>query len=352
MLHPPFPGEDPAAPKPVDPIPETPADALPAPEPDPWTAAAREPVAPEPAAPEPAAPAAGFWTPSAAPAPGPSAPTPERRAGRLLPLVVTSALLSAILASAGTAFLVGATAPPAATSAPGTATQTSTSSGSSQSTSSVTVTDPSSAIVSVAAKVSPAVVTITSTDTASNLNPFSVPSTGVGSGFIYTSNGRILTNYHVVEGASSLTVTLEDGRQLAGRVVASDPTHDLAVVAVNATGLPTVAIGDSSTLQVGQTLVAIGSPLGTFTDTVTSGILSATGRSIQVVDDQTRQLRNLTNLLQTDAAINPGNSGGPLLDLAGQVIGIDTATASSAQGIGFAIPINAAKAIMTQGTAA
>ncbi|HEV8696967.1 MAG TPA: trypsin-like peptidase domain-containing protein, partial [Candidatus Limnocylindrales bacterium] len=114
----------------------------------------------------------------------------------------------------------------------------------------------------------------------------------------------------------------------------------------DATGLPTVAIGTSASLKVGQLVVAIGSPLGTFTDSVTSGILSATGRSITVGDPTTRQRRTMSNLLQTDAAINEGNSGGPLLDASGRVIGINTASAASAEGLGFAIAIDEAASIM------
>jgi serine protease Do len=194
--------------------------------------------------------------------------------------------------------------------------------------------------------VSPAVVTITTQSAGGTLSPFSVPSTGVGSGFIYDASGLILTHYHVVEGGGTLTVTLQDGRELPGRVATSDPEHDLAVVKIDATGLPTVAIGSSASLKVGQLVVAIGSPLGTFTDSVTSGILSATGRSITVGDPTTRQRRTISNLLQTDAAINEGNSGGPLLDASGRVIGINTASAASAEGIGFAIPIDQAASIM------
>ena len=167
----------------------------------------------------------------------------------------------------------------------------------------------SDAIVQVAAKVSPAVVTITTQSAGGAVSPFSVPSTGVGSGFIYDPSGLILTNYHVVEGGGTLTVTLRDGRELAGRVATSDSEHDLAVVKIDATGLPTVAIGSSASLKVGQLVVAIGSPLGTFTDSVTSGILSATGRSITVGDPTTRQRRTMSNLLQTDAAINEGTAG-------------------------------------------
>jgi serine protease Do len=144
------------------------------------------------------------------------------------------------------------------------------------------------------------------------------------------------------------TVTLQDGTELPATVVADDAERDLAVVKVSTTGLPTIAIGDASKLEVGQLVVAIGSPLGTFSETVTSGILSATGRTIEVGSSFSRQTKTMTGLLQTDAAINEGNSGGPLMDANGDVIGVNVAVAASAQGIGFAIPINDAAAIMDQ----
>jgi len=200
-------------------------------------------------------------------------------------------------------------------------------------------------VVAVAAKVRSAVVTISSTS-GNQVGLFGVPTGGIGSGFIIDAKGLILTNAHVIEGASQLTVTLEDGRELDARVVASDTNLDLAVVKVDATGLPTVEVGSSADLRVGQLVVAIGSPLGAFSDSVTSGILSATGRTITVVDAVSRQRRTIDHLLQTDAAINEGNSGGPLLDANGRVIGINTAEASSANGIGFAIPIDEAASII------
>ncbi len=135
--------------------------------------------------------------------------------------------------------------------------------------------------------------------------------------------------------------------------MSTDPERDLAVIRVESTtALPTIEIGDSSALKVGQLVVAIGSPLGTFTESVTSGILSATGRTIEVGSPMSRQTSTMTNLLQTDAAINEGNSGGPLLDASGRVIGVNVAVAASAQGIGFAVPIDAAAAIMAEARAA
>jgi serine protease Do len=264
------------------------------------------------------------------------------RTGRSIGPVLATSVISSLLASLATVAILGgsvsglfsSTPPPTSTPSAVTASSTSGSAASGG--------DP---VVAVAAKVRSAVVTISSTS-GNQIGLFGVPTGGIGSGFIIAPDGLILTNAHVVEGASQLTVTLEDGRELPGRVVASDSNLDLAVVKVDATGLPAVEIGSSANLQVGQLVVAIGSPLGAFTDSVTSGILSATGRTITVVDAVSRQRKTIDHLLQTDAAINEGNSGGPLLDASGRVIGINTAEASSANGIGFAIPIDEAAAII------
>ena len=203
-------------------------------------------------------------------------------------------------------------------------------------------------VVDIVKAVSPAVVTIvadgvTETDPATGQTG---TGTATGSGVIFDANGLILTNHHVVEGTpSKLTVHLKDGRSFDATVYGVDTLTDLAIVKVDATGLPTAPIGDSSTIQVGQQAIAIGSPLGEFTDSVTSGIISALGRSIDVANG------TLTNLIQTDTAINPGNSGGPLLDPTGSVIGINTAVAGGSQGIGFAIPINIARPLLAQASA-
>ncbi len=157
-----------------------------------------------------------------------------------------------------------------------------------------------------------------------------------------SSDGLILTNNHVVAGGGDLEVILADGRQVSGSVVSTDPQHDLAVVRADAGGLTPARLGSSSHLIVGQLAVAIGSPLGTFTDTVTEGIVSGLHRSVTVTDPSTQNTIQLEGVIQTDAAINPGNSGGPLLDAAGLVVGVITAQASGAQGVGFAIPIDAA----------
>jgi serine protease Do len=203
-------------------------------------------------------------------------------------------------------------------------------------------------VTNAVAAVSPAVVTIT-TSTASLSGPLEASSTGVGSGVIYDPAGWILTNRHVVCGADALIVRLADGRQFAGRTYGIDTLTDLAIVEVVGQTLPAATIGDSATLKPGQLSLAIGSSLGTLTTSVTSGVVSALGRDV-VVDDAcgSGQSRSLRNLIQTDAAINPGNSGGALVNSSGDVIGINTAVAGGAQGIGFAIPINIAKPIMEQ----
>jgi S1-C subfamily serine protease len=166
---------------------------------------------------------------------------------------------------------------------------------------------------------------------------------GTGSGFILTTDGHIVTNAHVVEGADTVTVTLKDGREFKGRVVGVDPVTDVAAVKISAGGLPTVVLGNSESLIPGQWAIAIGNPLG-LDNTVTAGIISATGRSSSQVGVPDRRVR----FIQTDAAINPGNSGGPLLNDQGEVIGINTAIRANAQGLGFAIPIETAKRIAEQ----
>jgi len=281
------------------------------------------------------APAAVPTTPAS---PAADAGRPGRRGGSLLAV----SLLSAVLAAGGTVLALSATGAldrPAATSA---TTPLATNAGTTQPVS----IDESSATIAVAAKVSPAVVRITVTGTANSGTNGVIPDTGVGSGVIFDSNGWILTNHHVVQGGEKFDVELKDGRKLSGTVYGIDTLTDLAIVKVDATGLPTAAIGESDALKVGQLVVAIGSPLGTYSNSVTSGIVSAKGRSI-VTDGN----ESLTNLIQTDAAINPGNSGGPLLDAGGNVIGINTAIATNSNGIGFAIPIDIARPIMAQAVA-
>jgi Do/DeqQ family serine protease len=166
---------------------------------------------------------------------------------------------------------------------------------------------------------------------------------GTGSGFILSADGRILTNAHVVDGADKVTVVLKDGRRFQGKVLGKDELTDVAVVKIEATNLPTVTLGNSEQLQPGQWAIAIGNPLG-LDNTVTTGIISATGRTSNQVGVPDKRVQ----FIQTDAAINPGNSGGPLLNARGEVIGMNTAIIQGAQGLGFAIPINTAQRISNQ----
>jgi serine protease Do len=270
------------------------------------------------------------------------------RGRRIGGTVLAVSLLSAVLASGSTAVVVGLvgadSATPASSAAGGAAAAGAQSAA-------VTVTPPAD-ITDVVAQATKSVVTITSdTETKGRFSPFSVPATGVGSGVILSSDGYILTNRHVVADSSALTVELEDGSQYPAQIVRVSDDEDLALIKVDATGLTPAKIGSSANLQVGQTAIAIGSPLGTFTETVTKGIVSALDRTITVTDESTGQPDTLKGLIQTDAAINPGNSGGPLLDANGAVIGIDTAVSEQAEGLGFAIPIDAAASLIARATA-
>jgi len=167
---------------------------------------------------------------------------------------------------------------------------------------------------------------------------------GGGSGFIISPDGLILTNKHVVSDTSaSYTVITNDGKKYDATVLARDPAQDFAVVKIKALGLPTVTLGNSDGLELGQTTIAIGNALGQFSNTVSVGVVSGLARTVTASDQMDGQQETIQGVIQTDAAINPGNSGGPLLDLRGEVIGINTAIASGAQSIGFAIPINRAK---------
>jgi len=165
---------------------------------------------------------------------------------------------------------------------------------------------------------------------------------GGGSGFIVSADGMILTNKHVVaDSDASYTVLTNDGKKYDAKVLARDPSLDLAIVKINQTGLPLVRLGDSDSVELGQTAIAIGNALGEFRNTVSVGVISGLSRTITASGGGMAEI--IEGVLQTDAAINQGNSGGPLLNLKGEVIGINTAMVSGAQNIGFAIPINKAK---------
>ncbi len=167
---------------------------------------------------------------------------------------------------------------------------------------------------------------------------------GGGSGFIVTADGYIVTNKHVVaDDTADYTVLLNNGKKYPAKVLAKDPLNDLAVIKINATNLPTLTLGDSSNLKLGMTTIAIGNALGQFSNTVSKGIISGLSRSITAGDNYGLSSEQLDGLIQTDASINPGNSGGPLLNLQGQVIGVNVAMAQGAQNIGFALPVNQIK---------
>jgi S1-C subfamily serine protease len=205
----------------------------------------------------------------------------------------------------------------------------------------------SQAVVRVAETVSPAVVNITVNKQLSGRqaranswrgygpNPFEMR--GTGSGFFIASDGYILTNHHVVSGASKIRITTSDGADYQAYLVGQDPETDLAVIQAQASGMPQVTLGNSEALRVGQLVIAIGNPNG-LQNTVTAGVVSATGRTL---NNQSGRL--IENIIQTDAALNPGNSGGPLVDSHGRVIGVNTAIIAMSQGICFAIPSNTAR---------
>lgn len=206
------------------------------------------------------------------------------------------------------------------------------------------VLEESNAIIDTSNKVSPAVVSIASTQVLQDIFGRTYEASGAGTGFIITSDGLIITNKHVVSDANTqYKVVLSDGRSFDAQVKSRDPYLDFAVVKIDAKDLPVVELGDSEQMQIGQWVVAVGNALGKFQNSVTVGVISAKNRQIDAADASGANAETLDNLLQTDAAINPGNSGGPLINLKGQVIGINTAVASSAQGIGFAIPVNSVK---------
>ncbi len=203
-------------------------------------------------------------------------------------------------------------------------------------------------IAEIANKVSPAVVSILTETRTTSFFGLSQTSEAAGTGMIVTADGYVLTNKHVVDGAKKISVVTDDGTTYENvELVGTDPLNDVAFLKIkDASNLPTVTLGNSKTLTAGQQVVAIGNALGQFQNTVTEGVISGTGRTITATADGYTAYENLTDMIQTDASINAGNSGGPLINAAGEVIGINTAVASDANGLGFAIPISAVKGML------
>jgi serine protease Do len=217
------------------------------------------------------------------------------------------------------------------------------------------VVDESSDVIDVVKNVGPSVVTVSATAPKraviqfSPFGGFTQGTTGgtsqdIGSGFVVSSDGLIVTNKHVVADTTlTYQVSTSDGKTYDVKTISRDPNNDIAVIKIDATGLKPVELGDSSNLQVGQFVIAIGTALGEFRNTVTTGVISGLGRGINAGDAYQGYVEQLDNVIQTDAAINPGNSGGPLLNSAGQVIGINVAVAQGANNIAFSIPVNTVK---------
>lgn len=216
-----------------------------------------------------------------------------------------------------------------------------------------TVIQEENAIISTVEKSSPSVVAIGVNQRIINpFDPFAVPGnrqSTIGTGFIVSDKGVIVTNRHVVDDTNTkYTVVTKEGKKLDIEKIYRDPNLDLALVQVSNSTLKALELGDSNKLKAGQTVIAIGNALGRFENTVTTGVVSGLGRAVNAGDPFSGSTERLDNLIQTDAAINPGNSGGPLLNSAGQVIGVNVATTEGAQNIGFAVPINAIKPLVDE----
>jgi S1-C subfamily serine protease len=227
--------------------------------------------------------------------------------------------------------------------------------------------DEDSAVTDIVEKSSPAVVSIAISKNVPKLKYFSMPfgfnipfedqgqgstekqQIGGGTGFFASSDGMIVTNKHVVDDQSAeYTVITSDGKEHSAKVLARDPNQDIALIKIDGNDFPVLNLGDSDQLKIGQTVIAIGNSLGEFSNTVSRGIISGLQRSLTASGDLGTKTEKLSNIIQTDAAINPGNSGGPLIDISGNVIGINVAMAQGAQNIGFALPINAVKKVIDQ----
>ncbi len=264
----------------------------------------------------------------------PTAPTTRRRATHLAAGVALGALVGATVSGGIVAIAEHDRSPATASASP---TRTTAATG-------PTVAATTNSIAALVQKAEPSVVAIHDSMTQTDIFGRTQTGQAAGTGFVLSADGYIVTNDHVVDGVSDISVSFQDGSSNSADVVAADPNADLAVLKVDRTGLTPLALGNSSDLQVGDQLVAIGNALDlSGGPTVTTGIVSATGRSLNEQNGV-----ELTDLIQTDTAINPGNSGGPLLDMAGEVVGINTAVAGEAQNIGFAISIDHAKSMIDQ----
>lgn len=205
-------------------------------------------------------------------------------------------------------------------------------------------------VADIVEKVSESVVSIITSVKTTSFFGYSSEGQAAGTGIIVTSDGYILTNKHVIEGATKISVVLDDGTTYEDvEVAAEDSLNDIAFLKINGVSeLKAATLGDSKTITVGQQVIAIGNALGEYQNTVTSGIISGTGRSLTATDSTGSMSETLSDMIQTDAAINSGNSGGPLVNAAGEVIGVNTATSSSAENMGFAIPISSVKGMLAQ----
>ncbi len=205
-------------------------------------------------------------------------------------------------------------------------------------------------VADIVDKVSESVVSIVTTTKTTSYFGQSYTGAAAGTGIIVTEDGYVLTNKHVIDGATKINVVLDDGTTYDKvKMVAVDPLNDVAFLKIeDASGLKVAKLGDSKTVTVGQQVIAIGNALGQYQNSVTAGIISGTGRSLTATDSTGSLSEQLSDMIQTDAAINSGNSGGPLINAAGEVIGVNTATSGTAENVGFAIPISSVKGMLKQ----
>jgi S1-C subfamily serine protease len=330
------------------------------------------PPPPSARAAEPVSPAAPFPAPQYASPQHPlsSPPRPRRALPRGVGTILT-AVVAAVLATTTTLVVTGATRPPAdvetaeaavarpsnapvatttptASAAPTASAQATPTPAPTSAPAAAAPSSASSSLPAVIARAQKSVVTVDVQGVATfGRGGYGVQTSGVGSGVIVSSDGYILTAQHVVEGATAITVTLENGSTHDATVVATSSSQDVALLKISATGLTAAPIARGAPV-VGTQVLVLGNPLGQYADSVSMGIISGTDRSIQVADMTTRAEVTRSGLIQTDAAVNEGNSGGPLMDTQGRVHALATATATNAQGLGFATPVSAAVPLLSK----